>query len=213
MSRPLCFATRSCDSIAFAAHCISQAPPQDPETAQNTRRHRFVRESDLHCNTRPVPGRKVDPHHPPFWRPGTPADPRRGIGGGAASAAATAQAGSLLPPMQPLVSGSDPSPPPSSAQPQQAHPGCSLGTALPGSRSLCTLRHARHLPPARKHMRCMSAPPDACLQSVRSCPARLGRPRPSLPPVQNRNLVKRPKDRDTKFRVLAAKTAKNRDLV
>ena len=103
-------------------------------------------------------------------------NPRCGIGGGAASAAAAAQAGSLLPPMQPLVGGSDAPPPPASAQPQQAHPGSSPRTALPGSRSLCTLHHARHLPPVRKHMHHMSAPPDACLQSVRACPAHLGRP-------------------------------------
>ena len=47
------------------------------------------------------------------------ANPRCGIPVGAASAAAAAQAGSLMPPGQPLVGGSDASPPPASAQPPE----------------------------------------------------------------------------------------------
>ena len=67
-------------------------------------------------------------------------------------------------------------------QAQQARSGCSPGTALPGSRPLCTLRHAHRPPPVRKHAQHLSAPTDACLQSIRACLARLGSPFPPTPP-------------------------------
>jgi hypothetical protein len=211
MSRPWCFAARNSDSIACSARSSAQVPPQGPETAQSTHRHRYIQESTLYCSTCPVPGRSRPSPHPREKGSGEESSTRDR---GPASDAAATQAGSLLPPMLTLVGGSDAPPPPASAQPQQAHPGCSPGTALPGSRPLCTLRHARHLQPTRKHTHHLSTPPDACLQSVRARLARLGRPPPPiLREVQNRNLVKRPKNLHTKFRFWAAKTAQNCDLV
>ena len=69
MSQPWCLADRSCDSTACSARCTAQVPPQGPETAQSTRRHRHVRESTMRCNTCPVPERNRDARQPPFRRP------------------------------------------------------------------------------------------------------------------------------------------------